>query len=135
MRRMSIPFYSNTNWKPGALLSHFHLYHLAVSPSYPSAKLHFRDRDNRTRIKITQFPCVLSSVLTGHKVQGNSVDSIILGSMSSHHRYGANGWLYVVLSRARQLRGLFLLEPVESDSRKYKPRHDVMDEMTRLRRF
>jgi hypothetical protein len=90
-------------------------------------------RDGRKRVKITQFPCVLSSVLTGHKVQGISVDSIMIGSMSSHHRNGATGWLYVVLSRVRRLQGLFLLEPLESDPRKYKPRRDVMDEMTRFR--
>ena len=114
----------------------------AAFPSLPSGcfpitaiskTVNFRDRGSQKRVKITQFPCVLSSVLTGHKVQGISVDSIILGSMSSHHRYGATGWLYVVLSRVRHLQGLFLLEPVESDPRKYKPRRDVIDEMTRFR--
>ncbi|KZS16225.1 Uncharacterized protein APZ42_018073 [Daphnia magna] len=39
-----------------------------------------------SRIQILQFPCVLSLVLTGHKVQGISTDSIILGGLSEKDR-------------------------------------------------
>ena len=105
-------------------------------PITPISKtINLLDRGGRKRVKLIQFPCVLSSVLTGHKVQGISVDSIMMGSVSSHHRNGATGWLYVVLARVRRLEGLFLLEPLETDPRKYKPRCDVMNEMTRFRGY
>jgi hypothetical protein len=52
--------------------------------------------------------------------------------MAIHH-YGATGWIYVILSRVRTLSGLFLLVKLCSDVTKYKPRLNVMREMSRLR--
>ena len=64
----------------------------------------------------------MSIVLTGHKIQGLTVDSIILGSISKGHRSGVSGWLYVVLSRVKTIEGLFLMEKIEEDPTKYKIR-------------
>ena len=76
---------------------------------------------------------LVSLVLTGHKTQGLTVNSIILGSINNTHRSGLTGWLYVILSRVKTIEGLFLMEKIEQDPSKYKLRSDVQKEMTRLR--
>jgi hypothetical protein len=62
-----------------------------------------------------------------------TLDNIVLGSMGDKHRYGSTGWLYVVLSRVRDISGLYTLAPLSTDLSKYKKRHDVLEEMDRLR--
>ncbi|KAK4003752.1 hypothetical protein OUZ56_005507 [Daphnia magna] len=84
-------------------------------------------------VKVTQFPCVSALVLTGHKIQGRTLDAVILGALSRIHKTGHSGWIYVILSRVRTVNNLFLLTPLEEDLKKYKPRTDVMTEMNRLR--
>ena len=61
------------------------------------------------KVKVSQFPCVSSLVVTGHKIQGRTLDAVILGSLSKIHKTGRSGWIYVVLSRVKTLNGLFLL--------------------------
>ena len=94
-------------------------------------------KDNSTMVKarVTQFPVGLACILTGHKMQGRSLDSIILGDLVGTHKYNSTGWLYVVLSRVRTLKGLFTLALLDTDTRKYKPRWHVIREMERLRRI
>ena len=82
--------------------------------------------------KITLFPCELATILTGHKMQGQTVDNIMMGSMSPKHKFGKTGWIYVVLSRLRSIEGLFLLNPLETNIQKYKPRKELENEMKRL---
>ena len=84
---------------------------------------------------VTQFQITLACVLTGHKMQGRSVDSIILGDLVGADKYGATGWLYVVLSRVRTLSGLYTLQLLTEDLSKYKPRTAVINEMERLRKI
>lgn len=83
------------------------------------------------KVKVTQLPCVSALVLTGHKIQGRTLDAVILGALSRIHKSGRSGWIYVILSRVRTLNGLFLLTLLETDPKKY-PRTDVMTEMNRL---
>ena len=85
------------------------------------------------KVRVTQLPCVSALVLTGHKIQGQTLNSVILGALSPVHQSGQSGWIYVVLSRVRKLEGLFLLTKLEEDPRKYLPRKNVMKEMDRLR--
>lgn len=85
-----------------------------------------------TTVNVIQFACVLALVLTGHKVQGQSLRSIILGATSKQYVKGAHGWLYVILSRVRTLLGLCTFIRLPSDPRSYKPRTDVVNEMKRL---
>jgi len=92
-------------------------------------------QEREIKVNTLQFQAVLSIVLTGHKVQGLTVDSIILGSISKGHRSGVSGWLYVVLSRVKTIEGLFLMEKIEEDPNKYKIRADVLKEMARLRKI
>ena len=89
--------------------------------------------NNIFSVTIIQFPCTLAYFITGHKVQGQSLNSVILGTLSPIHQYGTTGWIYVILSRVRTLSGLFLLTKLCTDVTKYKPRLNVMREMSRLR--
>lgn len=91
-------------------------------------------KNNQTfSVSLKQFPCTLAFILTGHKLQAQTLLSIILGAVAPIHQYGTTGWIYVVLSRVRTLSGLFLLVKLCEDVTKYKPRLVVMKEMERLR--
>ncbi len=52
--------------------------------------------------------------------------------MSDKDQYGNTGWLYVVLSRVRDICGLYTLTPLSTDLSKYKKRNDVLKEIHRL---
>jgi hypothetical protein len=85
------------------------------------------------KFKMKQLPIVALNAVTGHKVQGRTLPNIIVGSWSQSYRYGQDGWMYVVLSRVRTHKGLFLTELLSSaDMDKYKPRERVMAEVRRL---
>ena len=58
---------------------------------------------------IKQFGMLVNTATTGHKLQGLSMDYIIIVSCF----YGAKNWIYVVLSRVRPLRGLYLFTPLD----------------------
>ena len=60
---------------------------------------------------IKQFGILVNTATTGHKLQGLSMDYIIIVSWF----YGAKNWVYVVLSRVRTLRGLYLFKPLDYD--------------------
>lgn len=59
--------------------------------------------------KTTQFPLKLAYAFTIHKAQGQTYEKVIL-DLNSH--IFAPGQLYVALSRAKSLQGLFLTKPV-----------------------
>ena len=83
-------------------------------------------------VKTTLFPCELANVLTGHKMQGQTLHSVTLGNLSARHKYGRTGWIYVVLSRVTTVSGLHLMTPLELNPKKYKPREEIKEEMERL---
>ena len=86
----------------------------------------------KTRVRIYQFPAVSVFSLTGHKTQGTTTDALIVGPPGEKYRLGQGGWLYVVLSRVRSLSGLYLMEPLCEDLKKYIPRKAVIKELERL---
>lgn len=61
-------------------------------------------------VSITQLPINMNDATTGHKLQGMSKDKLIVVSWSF-----IPNWIYVVLSRVRTLKGLFLLKPLPTD--------------------
>jgi hypothetical protein len=64
-------------------------------------------------MKGIQLPVVINAT-TGHKLQGSSVDSIFV-----HAWIYEKNWAYVVLSRVRTHKGLYLRHPLDFDLRRY----------------
>jgi hypothetical protein len=64
------------------------------------------------RTKMTQFPINLADTVTGHKLQGRTLDKIIITGWG--HSFSKN-WEYTVLSRVKTRAGLFLLEELNLD--------------------
>jgi len=60
--------------------------------------------------KMTQFAINMSLATTGHKLQGMTMDLLILAEISL-----VPNWLYVVLSRVTTLQGLFLMQPLKKE--------------------
>ena len=71
--------------------------------------------DLNVSMKGKQFPLISNSCTTGHKLQGCSVEQILINDF----HYQVN-WPYVVLSRVRTMEGLFLREPLSTDLKKYR---------------
>jgi hypothetical protein len=59
---------------------------------------------------MTQFAINMSLATTGHKLQGMTMDLLILAEISL-----VPNWLYVVLSRVTTLQGLFLMQPLKKE--------------------
>ena len=59
------------------------------------------------KCKINQIPVNSSDAITGHKLQGLTKDQLIVYSWNK-----STSWIYVVLSRVRTLKGLFLLKGI-----------------------
>ena len=62
-------------------------------------------------IQLYQFKVTVNHATTGHKLQGKTVEQLVVGEWCN-----IKNWMYVVLSRVRTLEGLFLLEPLPSDT-------------------
>ena len=58
-------------------------------------------------IKFEQFPVNVANARTVHKLQGRSIDNLVISTWN----YTGN-WVYVVLSRCRTLNGIFLRKPL-----------------------
>ena len=73
------------------------------------------DQTDKIPLKFFQIPMILNNATTGHKLQGSSVDDLFV-----HQWKYVQNWAYVVLSRVRTIRGLFLREPLSLDMSLYK---------------
>jgi len=69
---------------------------------------------------ITQIPINANIATTVHKLQGMSKDSLII----TEWNYKCSNWIYVVLSRVRSLKGLYLLKPLSLEKPFHVP-HDL----------
>jgi hypothetical protein len=67
------------------------------------------------KMKGIQFPLISNLCTTGHKLQGCGVNDLLVDEWF----YGQN-WPYVVLSRVKQMKGLFVRVPLSEDLSKYK---------------
>ena len=73
------------------------------------------------KIKVTNFQINSSISTTGHKLQGKTLDNLVVNSWG----YRCAHWVYVVLSRVRQLNNLVLnvrLDP----NRDYSAREELV---------
>jgi hypothetical protein len=78
----------------------------AFNVKFPIKEFGERFRVN-AKVNLTYFPILLNTATTGHKLQGKSVDILVVSEWSK-----LANWAYVVLSRVRTLNGLFLLRKV-----------------------
>ena len=72
-------------------------------------------KDASTSIKRTQFPLRLSWACTVHKVQGLSLKQVVVGFDLIKQKAFNHGQIYVALSRASFLLGLFLIGTFNSN--------------------
>jgi hypothetical protein len=79
-------------------------------------------------MKGTQFPIISNTATTGHKLQGASLDALLV---SSWH-YGQN-WAYVVLSRVRTMKGLYMNEELSLEKKKYAVDQDMISMIQKFR--
>ena len=108
-----------------------------MRPGFFHLKVKGRTRKNRWktisfRSKLHSFLAYTVASLTGHKVQGATLDAIIVGSWG-HYKYGAQGWLNVILSRVRKLADLYILEKLPERPEFFKKRFEVEVENTRIK--
>jgi len=79
---------------------------------------------------MTQFPINNAEAVTGHKLQGRTLDKMIVTG------WGLNfmkNWEYTVLSRVKTRKGLFLLEPLDPN-KTYGPNDQFRRFIERLKR-
>jgi len=76
----------------------------------PNPLLDGSDTRIRQSIYMTQIPLIRNLATTGHKLQGQTKEAIIV----SDYYYGSN-WVYVVLSRVTTRAGLFLRKPINKN--------------------
>ncbi len=81
------------------------------------------------KCRMKQIPANTNDASTGHKLQGMSKDVIIVTSWPT----GFKNWVYFVLSHARTLSGLYLVEPIDMN-KSFKPSNELKryNEFTRL---
>ena len=127
--------HTTTNWASAATFPSLPLGCFPIVPIGHNISCRIGIDKKLCTLRVRQFPCANALVMTGHRVQGQTVDSIILGDISTHHQYGSTGWIYVILSRVRSLKGLVTLTRLVEDPKKFKPRKHVINEMERLRRI
>jgi len=88
-----------------------------IKPESFYPKIKFPGCNSKKLLKgyhIIQFPINLSLAITGHKLQGMTVDMMILSEINLKQN-----WLYVMLSRVTSLQGLYLTRPLTRDM--FKP--------------
>ena len=97
----------------------------------------FQDVTNDIRIlignvAITQIPVSSNIATTGHKLQGMSKNKNTL--IVNNWDYRCANWVYVVLSRVRTRKGLFLMKALDMN-RDFSVPQKLLDFEARMKRF
>ena len=71
---------------------------------------------HKVKVKVVQFGVNSSKATTGHKLQGVSLNQMVVRSWN----YSTPNWIYVVLSRVRTLNGIHICKKL-----KYVQRYQV----------
>ena len=82
------------------------------------------------RMKAVQLPVIVNNATTGHKLQGSGVDSVFVHSWS----YTTN-WAYVMLSRVKTKKGLYMRKPISKDLRLYAVPPALVRMLDRFRQY
>jgi hypothetical protein len=81
----------------------------------------------QTNIELQDLPVIVNHAITGHKLQGKTVKSLVIAEWSK-----MKNWALVVLSRVNTLSGLFLMSPIPEDM-DFGPAENYLDMMRSLR--
>ena len=96
------------------------------------AKIKIRPgKPSSPEIQRVQFPLTLAYAVTIHKIQGLSLDKVVISFELFRQRSFNYGQVYVALSRSRSLNGLYTLGQIEAKHVRADPR--VHNEYQRLR--
>jgi hypothetical protein len=98
----------------------------AFSVKYPISEFGLNSRIQAS-IEMQYLPVIVNHATTGHKLQGKTVEKLVIAEWSK-----VKNWAYVVLSRVKTLKGLFLVKPIPDDI-DFAPEGDYLDMMTYLR--
>ena len=101
-----------------------------ISKSEVSFRTKRTDNDNTVNVIRKQFPLVLSWAVTIHKVQGMTMDCIVVDMAMEKGRY-MNGQAYVALSRVRTYDGLHI---INYNRHQIRVSRQVKKEMEHLRK-
>jgi len=82
---------------------------------------------HKMRVKMVQFGVNSNTTTTFHKLQGVSLNRMVIRSWS----YKFPNWIYVVLSRVRTLSGLFICEKL-NENKKFDVDPNLLEEEKRL---
>jgi hypothetical protein len=82
----------------------------------------------KASIELVHFSIAVNIATTGHKLQGKSVDILVVAEWSK-----VANWAYVVLSRVRTFNGLYLLKPIPDDIM-FEPDENCLAMEKRLRK-
>ena len=86
------------------------------------------DEKQKVAMRATQLPVLINNATTCHKLQGCGVHNLFVHSWL--HR---NNWVYVMLSRVKTLKGLFLRLRLSNDISKYRPPQSYLCFMQRMK--
>ena len=89
-------------------------FEVVLKPFSFQAKVHLYQEMQTVSMKGKQFPIISNSATTGHKLQGCT-----LAELAVFEQFHGQNWMYVVLSRVRTMKGLYLAEPLNRDLKKY----------------
>ena len=82
----------------------------------------------QTSIELQFLPVIVNHATTGHKLQGKTVESLVIAEWSR-----VKNWNYVVFSCVRTLIGLFLTKPIPEDM-EFSPASNYLEKMADLRK-
>ena len=71
----------------------------------------FTKVESEFKAQVTQFPINLAKAVTGHKLQGRTMDTVVVTSWPKIATM--KNWEYTVLSRVKTINGLYLFEELD----------------------
>ena len=94
-----------------------------IKPETRQCKIKFRMWNNMIlkNVKVTYLPINCNISTTGHKLQGKTLDHLVINSFA----YKCTHWVYVVLSRVKQLINLILNQKLDIH-RDYKAKPELV---------
>ena len=83
-------------------------YATCMFPLFMQRNMNDNSKRERISIRITQFPLNVCHAQTVHNLQGRAIKSLFISSWCY-----AENWVYVVVSRCKSLKGLYIRAPLD----------------------